>query len=247
VELVRPKIPFHPAIRAFTTTRSGGTSKPPYDTFNLAEHVGDAPSDVASNRALLSAAQDLPHAPRWLNQVHGSVTVHAGELDRGGPVSADAAYSDTPDQICAILTADCLPIVLAAEDGTEVAVVHAGWRGLLSGVVAECLAEFSAPRPRISAWIGPGISAEAYTVDEAFRARFVERNSAFAPAFRVAAGTLQADLYAIADYLLREAGIERIDRYEGCTYREPRRFYSYRRERTTGRMATLAWIACGTT
>jgi YfiH family protein len=211
-------------------------------SLNLAGHVDDEPRDVSENRERLVAAHDLPHAPIWLAQVHGTLTVDAAQLDPAHSVQADAVYTREPDRVCAILTADCLPIVLAAANGSEVAVLHAGWRGLLDNIVAAGVAAFAARPAEIMAWIGPGIGVNAYRVDAAFRARFIARKPAFAAAFVVLDGALYADLGAIAGHLLHCAGVMNVSRYHGCTFREAELFYSNRRDRTTGRMATVAWI-----
>jgi len=165
--------------------------------------------------------------------------------DSGDQIEADAVYTNRPDRICAVLSADCLPILLRDQSGQEVAAVHAGWRGLLGGVVNSAVTKFFAPRARLAAWIGPGISAAAYTVDARFRDRFLDQDPALASAFYCKAGQWHADLYAIAERRLRDSGVGTVVRYEGCTYAESGRFYSYRRDGVTGRMASLVWIDSG--
>jgi len=230
-------------VRAFTTTRTGGMSRGRYESLNLAAHVDDEPAKVRTNQRTLLDTQHLPHAPRWLHQVHGTRTVDTD--DSGDPIEADAVYTNRPDRICAVLSADCLPILLRDQSGQEVAAVHAGWRGLLDGVVNSAVAKFFAPRGRLAAWIGPGISAAAYIVDARFRGRFLDQDPALASSFYYKAGQWHADLYAIAERRLHDSGVGTVVRYEGCTYAESGRFYSYRRDGVTGRMASLVWIDSG--
>ena len=227
-------------IRAFTTTRAGGVSEGTYASLNLGAHSHDDSIAVHRNRQILCDTKRLPGAPRWLHQRHGTLTVDASKADE--TVAADAAYTSAPDTVCAVLTADCLPILLCDDDGQEVAAVHAGWRGLLYGVVQSALAKFAAPRAQLKAWIGPGISVEAYRVDTGFRERFVAQDPSFGTAFRYKEGQWYADLYTIAERRLHDCGVTRIWRYHGCTYTEEERFYSHRRDGVTGRMATLVWI-----
>lgn len=222
--------------------REGGASTAPFDSLNLGLHVGDDLEAVIENRRRLARLGGLPHLPHWPHQVHGNNVVSAARLNSVASIEADAVFSNNPREVCAVLTADCLPIVLGAGDGDEVATVHAGWKGLYSNILAHSVMRFSCPAAQIFAWIGPGISAQAYEVDEKFKKRFIAQNAAFSSAFAVRNDKNYADLYAIADICLRAAGVEQITRYPGCTYTEPARFYSYRRESATGRMATLAWI-----
>lgn len=229
-------------VRGFTTTRGGGVSRGPYASLNLGGHVDDDAQAVSRNREILRLTQDLPHPPRWLRQTHGRETVDAADLNDTTEVEADAAYTNRPNLICAIQSADCLPLLLCDKGGEEVAAVHAGWRGLHGGVVESTIARFSAPPTRLMAWIGPGISASAYAVGADFRDRFVRQDPVFLAAFRFARGRWYADLPAIAEQRLRDCGVAQISSYAGCTYSETERFFSYRRDGRTGRMATLIWI-----
>jgi YfiH family protein len=220
-------------------------SRGPYEGLNLAAHVDDDPATVRKNQQTLIEAHHLPHAPRWLRQAHGTRAIDADDQGDQVEVEADAVYTNRPDRICAILTADCLPILLRDHSDLEVAAVHAGWRGLLGGVVDSAVTKFCAPRARLAAWIGPGIGAAAYVVDAEFRDRFLDQDRCLDRAFHYKAGHWHADLYAIAEHRLRESGVGTITRYEGCTYADPDRFYSYRRDCVTGRMASLVWIDSG--
>lgn len=230
--------PAPPGVRAVSSLRTGGVSSGPYASLNLAAHVGDRPAAVARNRARLAAALELPSEPCWLEQVHGATLA---DLDRGDPRRADAAVTRRPGVVCAVLTADCLPVVLAEPEGPGIAVAHGGWRGLAAGVLARTVAEFARPETLL-AWLGPAISAAAYEVGEEVREAFVGPKPALEPAFRAnSRGRWQADLYALARALLTEAGVTRIYGGEYCTYADAGRFYSHRRGAPCGRQATMVW------
>ena len=228
------------SVRAFTTTRAGGVSEGPYASLNLSAHLDDDPIAVDRNRQIVLETNHVPATPHWLRQMHGTQTVDATQVCKS--IAADAAYTNVPDTVCAVLSADCPPILLCDDAGEEVAAVHAGWRGLLLGVVQSALAKFAAPQTRVLGWIGPGISVDAYSVDAEFRQRFVTQDPALESSFRYKEGSWYADLYAIAEQRLRDSGVGRVWRYDGCTYAQAKRFYSYRRDGVTGRMATLVWI-----
>ena len=225
-------------VRACVSTRSGGCSAPPRDSLNLATHVGDAANDVAENRRRLREAAALPSEPVWLNQVHGTTLVDAvpGQL-----LEADASYSRRRGVVCAVLTADCLPVLLCDRAGSAVAAVHAGWRGLLAGILPQTLAALGAAD--WLAWVGPGISASAYEVGHEVVDAFVHQNPASSVFFRPAGLRFMADLPGLAEWQLRRAGVPYVARYEGCTLGEPQRFFSHRRDGVTGRFASLIWLA----
>ena len=239
---VTPNWPVDSRVRALTTTREGGVSRGIYSSLNLSRQVGDDVAAVIRNQQICLTTHRLPHTPRWLRQVHGTRAIDVGNLKSSVDIEADAAYTNAPDRVCAILTADCLPIVLCDDKFQEVAAVHAGWRGLLHGVLQSTLSKFSAPCTRLLAWIGPGISRSAYRVDPAFRQRFLEDCPGVDQAFWCNSGQWHADLYAIAESRLRAGGVTNVSRYQGCTFAEAERFYSYRRDGVTGRMATFVWI-----
>ncbi len=242
---ILPDWPAPAGVHALMTTRAGGVSRPPYDSFNLATHVGDDPAAVAENRRLLRA--HLPAEPLWLTQVHGTTVADAER--QGAYVVADAAVARTPGRVCAVLTADCLPVLLCDARGSVVAAVHAGWRGLVAGVLEETVCAMGIGPARILAWLGPAIGPDAFVVGEEVRQAFIEQHPLAATAFRPALpGTLDelprkwlADLYALARLRLATVGVERVYGGVGCTYREADRFYSYRRDGRTGRMAALIW------
>ena len=229
-------------VRAFTTTREGGHSNGPFHSLNLSAQIDDDDIAVARNQQRCLAQHGLPHLPRWLRQVHGTRIIDATELKYSFEIEADAVYTNVGNQICGILTADCLPIVLCNDSATEVAAIHAGWRGLWDGIIQSSVRKFSTPAVRLFAWIGPGISRAAYIVGAEFRTRFLDDDLAFESAFRYVNDHWHADLYTIAERRLQNLGVTNVSRYEGCTFDEPERFYSYRRDGVTGRMATLVWF-----
>lgn len=237
-----PKWPAPPSIKAAVTTRQGGVSSAPYESFNLGDHVGDKPDSVALNRQRLSEYLKLPSAPLWLNQVHGSVVCQADRTT--SPRTADAITTRTPHKVCAILTADCLPILLCSTQGNEIAAIHAGWRGLVQGVIQKTLSGMHTMPEEIIAWLGPAIGSRAYEIDRPVFDRFIQLKSQFEDCFiPTRTDHWQMDIYAIARFLLRQQGVTQIHGGEHCTYSEDKLFFSHRREGITGRMASLIWIS----
>lgn len=237
-EFIVPDWPAPPGVRALVTTRGGGASGAPWQGFNLGDHVGDAPDAVAVNRARLRDL--LPGEPRWLAQVHGTRCVDAARVL--GRVEADASFSRERGVVCAVLTADCLPVLLCAEDGGVVGIAHAGWRGLAAGVVEGAVAALGEPGTRLLAWLGPAIGPGAFEVGDEVRARFADADAGAAAAFTAREnGKWLCDLYALARRRLRALGVERISGGGDCTASDAARFYSYRRDGITGRMASLVW------
>ena len=225
-------------VRALTTKTQGGVSTGAYASLNLASHVGDRFLDVARNRAELEYELSLPSAPRWLNQVHGCRIVDAANA-AGVPPDADGSFTLKPGVVCAVLTADCLPIVLADRLSRCVATLHGGWRGLEAGIIAAGVAALPVPPTALVAWLGPAIGPSHYEVGEEVCAAFgPEAACAFQA---IGNGKYRADLYAIARLKLKAAGITEV--YGGglCTVADPA-FFSYRRTKVCGRMATLAWM-----
>lgn len=246
VDLQWPGLP--EGIGAWSTTRSGGVSEPPYDDgaggggLNLGMHVGDSPEAVARNRALLRAR--LPAEPAWLTQVHGTRVLDAA-IVRDAP-EADASISTEPGVVCAIMTADCMPVLLADAGARVVGAAHAGWRGLAAGVLENTVASMrEAGATEILAWLGPGIGPQAFEVGgdvvEAFSRLGPEAGTAFQP-IDAHPGKFFADLPLLARMALSQVGVSQVAGGTRCTVSEPRRFYSYRRDRVTGRMASLIWI-----
>lgn len=231
-------------VRVLTTTRVGGVdggSRPGFDLGHRED--GETPA-CPDNRRRLRTAFDLPAEPCWLRQEHGIRVIEAGGGSAGTPPRADGVWSSAPGQVCAVLTADCLPMVLAGRDADAVAVAHAGWRGLAAGVVEATVAAIPVEPTRLRAWLGPAIGPRAFEVGPEVRAAFVEHDPAAAEAFvRGRDDRWLGDLYTLARRRLRNSGITDIAGGEHCTFSEPERFFSWRREGTgTGRMATLAWI-----
>ena len=269
---LRADWPAPPGVHALTTLRHGqGGSRPPFDAFNLGSRCGDDVEAVAENRRQLEAALTLPSPPHWLKQVHGvevvrfaahppaqagggwegaallekqalpSPPLQAGE---GEEPEADAAVTSVPGVVLAILTADCLPVVLAAQDGSEVAAAHAGWRGLCAGVLEATVAAMRTPPERLLAWLGPAAGPQAYEVGtevfEAFTARDGRARIAFQP---TRPGHWQVDLHMLARQRLLDAGVTDVHGGGLCTISDPASFFSHRRDGRSGRIATLAWIA----
>ncbi len=235
-----------PGVRSLVTTRTAlqGVSASPYASFNVATHVGDDPVAVKENRARLRMM--LPAEPLWLNQVHGVSVVDAAIScnENGRGVEADASFTRQPNQVCAVMTADCLPVLLATSDGACVAAIHAGWRGLLAGIIEATLDKLGEPSERVHVWLGPAIGPSAFEVGDEVRTLFIQQDvhaqHAFQPQGREVDKWL-CDLYLLARQRLMRRGITHITGGNLCTYTDRQRFYSYRRDGTTGRMVSLIW------
>lgn len=229
-----------PGVVAGTTLRRGGFSLGPYESLNLGAHVGDDARAVARNRALIRESCEWPAEPGWLRQVHGTRAIRA--LPESGTAEADGAFTDRPGMVCAVLTADCLPVVLAAEDGSRVGVAHAGWRGLSEGVIEATVAAMGVPGSQLTAWLGPAISQAAFEVGAEVREAFVSKHAAATSCFTAnARGRWQADLYGLARLRLGECGVASVGGGGRCTFGEARDFFSYRRDGDCGRMATFVF------
>jgi YfiH family protein len=234
-----------PQVHALVTTRVGGVSKGTHASLNLGLRCGDEVDAVLENRRRLQAV--LPAAPIWLRQVHGRGVLVASPAHAGAEEhQADACIATRPGTVCAVLVADCMPVLLAEESGGAVGVAHAGWRGLSSGVLEAAVAAFPCAPSRLVAWLGPAIGPRVYEVGEEVRAVFVAHDASAASAFTpTRPGHWLADLYALARQRLARCGVTRVAGGEFCTYSEPERFYSFRRDRVTGRMAALVWLEHG--
>jgi hypothetical protein len=240
-KLIVPHWPLPEGVAACSSTRIGGVSQPPYDSLNLGAHCGDVLSDVEENRRLFYAAAALPSKPVWLEQVHGTdVLKLTGEpyLSK----RADASYSSTPGTVCAVMTADCLPVLFCNKAGTEVAAAHAGWRGLCAGVLEETVACFNDVPENIIAWLGPAIGPEVFEVGPEVREAFMAKDIQADRAFRPSGEKYIADIYTLARQRLAAIGVNHIYGGDRCTYSEAGDFFSYRRDRTTGRMASFIWL-----
>ncbi len=239
---IRPDWPAADSVQARVTTRCGGYSQGPYRGLNLASHVDDLDEHVRANRRLLKRLLRLPAEPMWLDQVHGVTVVDAAAC---GPAPvADASFAKTPDTVCGVLTADCLPVLICDRQGSRVAAAHAGWRGLLAGIVERTVAALDSAPEDLLVWLGPAIGPGVFEVGDevkqAFEADSAQAAEAFVPS---RPGHWLADLFELGRQRLRRLGIESV--YGGglCTYSDAGQFYSYRRDGKTGRMASLIWIA----
>lgn len=252
-DLIFPDWPQPAGVKAFFTTRAGGvsvnTDLTDFASLNLGRSAGDAPEAIDENRRRLAAL--LPRAPKWLNQVHGNRVVNADDvINIIEDVKADAMVTSTPNMPCAIMVADCLPVLFCDDTGQHVAAAHAGWRGLAEGVLENTVAVMRAPPASIRAWLGPAIGPTAFEVGDDVRDAFVTRDpgtaSCFVPRGNDHPDKFMADIYALARTSLARAGVTRVYGGEFCTFSQPERFFSYRREgkigRKTGRMAGVIWI-----
>ena len=238
--LIIPDWPAPPNVRAIQTTRVGGVSEAPYNSLNLGDHVGDDAMRVSANRQRLNPW--LPSEPIWLRQVHGTDVVYADQASC--LPQADAAVARTANAVCTVMTADCLPLLLCDRAGTVVAAVHAGWRGLLAGVIEAAIQHMKVPAIDILVWLGPAIGPEAFEVGSEVRDAFIALDIATEKAF-IPNGDAKwlADIYLLARIRLQRQGIMSIHGGDLCTYKDARRFFSYRRDGVTGRMASMIWLA----
>jgi YfiH family protein len=253
---VEPDWPAPGGVRALSTWRSGGVSTAPYASLNLGDHVGDGAASVAENRRRLAVAAELPSQPVWLRQVHGTTVADLDVADRGatdldaagidaaaGVAPADAAFTRRRGRVCAILTADCLPILLAADSGGVVAAAHAGWRGLAGGVIEATVQALAVPPAKLMAWLGPAIGPQHFEVGAEVREALLKGDLGAEAAFTATArGRFMADLDALAQRRLAALGVGRIYGGGRCTYAEADRYFSHRRDGMTGRQATLIWL-----
>lgn len=269
VDWITPDWPAPPKVKAAATLRTGGVSEGAFFSLNLGSHVGDAAAAVAENRRLLRAALKLPAEPVWLNQVHGINVVDAAAgsaLDAsarntaGGapagnnpasaegatpavPPTADASVARGAGAVCVVMTADCLPVLFCDRGGTRVGAAHAGWRGLAGGVLGATIKALDVPPSQLMAWLGPAIEPEAFEVGDDVHEAFLELAAENAAAFQAnARGRWQADLYRLARNELARLGVTAVYGGGFKCFADNERFFSYRRESRTGRMATLAWI-----
>ncbi len=240
IDFVAPRWPAPARIRAVCSTRVGGCSRTPFDSLNLALHVGDDPVSVWHNRERLRDLFDLPAEPEWLRQIHSSRVVR---LESDSNREADAAITREPGRVAVVMTADCLPILICSQAGDEVAAVHAGWRGLQAGVIQAALASMQTPAQQLMAWIGPAISQAHFEVGDEVREAYTAVMPGSADFFEAhGAGHWLCDLPGLAQRVLERANVAAVYRDPHCSFRDQKLFYSYRREADTGRMAALIWI-----
>ncbi|MBU3621605.1 peptidoglycan editing factor PgeF [Polynucleobacter sp. CS-Odin-A6] len=255
IEQIKPSWAVPQSIQAFCTTRAGGVSMPPFDSLNLGLNSGDDPEIVLKNRTILS--RTIPSDPIWLKQVHGTSvsTPDSRKLSAAGPFEADASVSNIPNEVLAVLAADCMPVLFASHGGDVIGAAHAGWRGLSGGVLENTIHAMCALSPGlsprdISAWMGPAIGPTAFEVGEDVLQAFASQGQAtlakvFIPIVGKA-GKYLANLYLLAQDRCSSLGIKHIDGGEFCTFSDQERFFSYRRDQKTGRFATLIWISPST-
>lgn len=236
---ILPDWPVPSHVRALVTTRNGGVSTGPYASLNLGFAVNDDPDAVAENRARVRA--HLPSEPRWLKQVHGAGVVTAESV--ATLVEADASVTRSPGEVCVIQMADCMPVLLAARDGSVIGIAHAGWRGLAGGVVERTIEAMRTDPAKVVAWLGPAIGPDAFEVGDEVRAAFLASDPAAANAFRpLQPGKWLADLFSLARQRLARVGVTAVHGGGLCTVADPIRFFSHRRDRVTGRMGAFLWI-----
>lgn len=252
-----PEWPAPRSVRAAFTLRSGGMSPAPFDSLNVGIHVGDAPDAVRENRRRVREQLRLPAEPTWIEQVHGTAVAdldalaanaarsdtRAGQAVPGG-AAADAVFTRHPRRVCVVQVADCMPVLLAARDGSCVAAVHAGWRGLAAGVIEATLKRLGTDPAQLMAWLGPAIGLKHFEVRSEVREAFVTHDPGAGAAFSAnSRGRWQCDLAGLARRRLSAAGITAVSGGQWCTYADPTRFFSYRRDGQCGRMAALIWLA----
>ncbi len=241
VSWVEPGWPAPGGVRALSTFRTGGVSAAPYESLNLGDHVGDDPRAVAENRRRLMAAAGLPEEPVWLEQVHGT---HVADLDGlGGVGPADAAMTRQVGRVCVILTADCLPLLLAADTGGLVAAAHVGWRGLALGVIEATVHALKVPPGRLMAWLGPAIGPQHFEVGPEVREALLQAEAGGDSCFIANdRGRFMADLGRLVRRRLNALGVGRMYGGGECTHAAGERYFSHRRDGVTGRQATLIWL-----
>ncbi len=241
-EWIVPDWPAPRNVHAFSTTRAGGVSEGEYASMNLGSRCGDDSRHVARNRLVLR--DHLPEMPEWLAQRHGNGVARFEAAWSAEVPEADAAVTAIPERVCAVLTADCMPLLLCDAAGTRVAAVHAGWRGMAAGVIENCVAAMEIEGPALMAWMGPAIGPAAFEVGPEVRAAFLASDHADEDAFVPhGSGKYLADLYRLARRRLARAGVERVFGGGFCTLTERERFFSYRRAKASGRMGTFIWMA----
>jgi len=240
LSFIRPEWPAPANIHAAMTTRWGGGSLPPYDSLNLGDHVGDDLRTVTNNRALVEQQLRLPSQVRWLHQTHSTIAVQV----TGSDCEGDASYSKKSGVVCAVMTADCLPLLVCNREGTEVAAIHAGWRGLHDGIIESTIARLDSAPDQLMVWLGIAIGPDQFEVGAEVRRQFINEDGSAENAFKPSSreGYWLADIYRLARIRLNRLGID--DIYGGglCSYSDSEAFFSYRRDGVTGRMGALIWM-----
>jgi len=244
-EWISPDWPAPENIKAVMTMRHGGFSQAPFDSMNVGDHVGDDLTIVNKNRKYLKKVLALPNNPLWLTQVHGVKVANADEmLASTHPIEADASVAHQAGSVCVVMTADCLPVLFCNTKGTAVAAAHAGWRGLHAGVLEETVKSLNCHSTDVIAWLGVAIGAKNFEVGSEVRDAFIAEQTAVNNAFTPSSnkGKWLADIYQLARLRLEAIGVTQIYGGGECSFKDKDRFYSYRREAKTGRMASLIWM-----
>lgn len=243
LNFITPHWPAPANVKALQTTRMGGVSIAPYASLNLGAHVGDDPIAVAANRQLLSPY--LPSEPVWVNQVHGVDVIDAAVSSC--LQNADASFTNKSNVVCVTMTADCLPVLLCDKTGTVVAAAHAGWRGLCDGVIEAAVRKMGVPASEVLVWLGPAIGPDAFEVGSDVRDQFIAKDHDAALAFKPLGEKWLCNMYMIAKQRLNKIGVTQVYgasvNEDFCTYRDEARFFSFRRDNVTGRMASMIWLA----
>ena len=246
LNFIQPDWPAPVGVKAYVTQRQGGVSLAPYASLNLATYVGDDLDAVVHNRQLLAQSLGLPSEPFWMSQVHGIEVINADDpvcVEADGLTVADGAWTHDHHRVLAIMTADCLPILLTDQQSSFVMALHAGWRGLADGIIQNAIRRASLPADRIMAWVGPGIGFSAFEIGSEVRNAFLMSGRAEKYHFKPSrAGHWLADLAGIALWQLEQLGVCWLGGGHWCTFNRPEQFFSYRRDGVTGRMASLIWL-----
>ncbi len=239
LSFITPNWPAPANIKCLNTMRTGGVSQGPFESFNLGVHVGDEIAHVTANRARLT--EYLPSEPMWLNQIHGTQVAQSSQYT--SVCDADASMAQQPNEVCVVMTADCLPVLFCNSKGTQVAAAHAGWRGLLDGVLENTVSAFNHSSD-VMAWLGPAIGPNAFEVGQEVKDGFCAQNGACESCFKpsINSGKWLADLYSLARLRLAAIGVSDVYGGDFCTYTDQARFFSYRRDGVTGRMASCIWL-----
>ncbi|MBU0744592.1 MAG: peptidoglycan editing factor PgeF [Gammaproteobacteria bacterium] len=240
---IKPNWPAPKNIRAYTTTRAGGVSKPPYDSFNLALHTGDNPQKVIANRNKLIQELNLNQEPFWLKQEHSNIAVNIETNSLPTPVVADSSFSCTAGNVCVVMTADCVPILVCDQNGTIVAAIHAGWKGIANGMIQSTIKMMGIDPSKLIAWLGPAIGPDAFEVSQEIYEIFSKQLSENRSAFTKHGNKFLANIYLLATNALKDNGVSKVYGGEYCTFTQKDLFYSYRRNgEKSGRMASLIWL-----
>ncbi len=243
---IKPTWPAPKNVKAYTTIRTGGVSTTPYASFNFSLLTGDDEKNVLANRNKLRQELNLPEEPFWLKQEHTDIAICIEKNTKPTPVVADASFTQTAGSVCVVTTADCVPILLCDQAGSIVAAIHAGWKGIANGIIANCIKAMNIDPTRLLAWLGPAIGPKAFAVKQDTREIFCKQLSECASAFvkNENDDAFLANIYSLASIYLKKAGVTKIYGGDYCTFTQKELFFSYRRDgEKSGRMANLIWLA----